>query len=295
MYKPEDIQQQFGDTALTYLQHKNRGGDSGQKGIRYEDYFSVYKLAHLAQSIIESGLAVDFFSQILAFVDDLIIDIEAKPIQHYQLKNSADVSWAKGKHPLQDDFVHQEELNRVILARESRLALVVSDFHCAKRLTAAIPASVKAFSQVLYFPYAPDSFTIMEDISTFRDALVYLSAFDNPPPDKIDYVVKTLLGVWITRQSSSGWDLLTTAQQQSPQYIRSFQADLALDVEVEQILGNIPDFSYSFSKGFLHWTYANGLMSGTPPYSIDNDAFRRLQERIKDHKPQTFEELEILL
>ena len=97
MYKPEDIQQQFDAAISTHLQRKNRGGDSGQKGTRYEDYFAVYKLAQLAPVIMESEFTIDFLSQILAFVDDLIIDIEAEPIQHYQLKNSSTVSWA-GHH-----------------------------------------------------------------------------------------------------------------------------------------------------------------------------------------------------
>lgn len=295
MYKSKDIQQQFGDAVFTYLKRKNRGGDSSQKGTRYEDYFAIYKLAQLAPAIMESGLTVDFRSQILAFVDDLIIDIEAEPIQHYQLKNSSAVSWVGNTHPLKDDFVRQEKLNRMSLARESCLILVVSDRGCVEQLAATIPSEIQEFSHVLHFPYASDSFTMVEQIPDFKDALADLSAFDNPSPDKIDYVAKTLMGVWITCQSSSGRDLLTIAQQQSPQYIRSFRSDLALDVEVAQILGNIPDFSYSLSKGFLHWNYANGLMSGTPPYSIDKDSFRRLQERIKGHKPQTFEELEILL
>ena len=75
----------------------------------------------------------------------------------------------------------------------------------------------------------------------------------------------------------------------------SLQPDLDLDPDVKEILKNIEDFEYNLAKGFLHWDYANGLQSGTPPYSLETDAFCRLQERIKDRRPTTFEELENLL
>ena len=297
MYTPEDIQYQFGATTLAYLQNKNRGGNSGQKGTRYEDYFAIYKLTQLAQAILESELKVSLSSQILAFVDDLIIDIDTEPLQHYQLKNSATVSWTTGKHPIQEDFAHQEQLNKTDLQRDSHLSLVVSNLTCVEQLTATIPPSIKSFSHVLHFPYDPNILTVIGQIPDFKQTLIYLSAFDQPEPDKIDYAVKALIGAWITCEASSilGLELLNIAQRQSPQYIRSFRTDLTLDVEVKKILDNIPDFSYSFSKGFLHWEYAHGLDSGTPPYSIETDAFGRLQERIKQQKPQTFEELETLL
>ncbi|MEB3230816.1 MAG: hypothetical protein VKJ64_07395 [Leptolyngbyaceae bacterium] len=295
MYTPADIQQQFDAATLAYLQNKTRGGDSGQKGTRYEDYFAVYKLTQLAQAILETGLTAAFRSQILAFVDDLIIDIDAEPLQHYQLKNSPTVSWNAGDRPIQADFDKQQQLNQAQLNRESDLSLVVSDANCAKRLQNTMPGAIAPFSRVQYFPKPSPLLAWLEQVPEWKQAIVYLSAFDNPEPDKMEYVVKALMGAWITCKTASALELLTIAQQQSPQYIRSFQTDLTLDVEVKTILGNIPDFRYSFSKGFLHWDYADGLISGTPPYSADTDAFRRLQERIKERKPTTFEELENLL
>lgn len=103
MYSSEEIQEHFGNATLRYLQNKNQGGNSGQKGTRYEDYFAVYKLAQLAQDIIEAELNVQFSSQLLAFVDDLIIQHNSK-IENYQLKNTPSVSWRQGNHPIQADF-----------------------------------------------------------------------------------------------------------------------------------------------------------------------------------------------
>lgn len=297
MYTPEDIQHCFDAATLQYLQRKHTGGNSGQKGTRYEDYFAVYKLAQLAPGIVEQGLIVYFASQLLAFVDDLIIDVPTQPLQHYQLKNSTTISWTGGSHPIKDDFAKQYTLNQSIHSRESRLFLVVSDQSLSAKLPKSMPPDIQAFSQVVYFPYKSSIVDLAAQVSEFYSALVYLSAFETPEPDKIEFVAQALLGAWLTISSNpiSGHDLLTQAQSQTPHYIRSFQLDFALDQDVEKILSSIEDFKYNLAKGFLHWDYADGLQTGTPPFSIDTEEFRRLQERIKDCRPATFEELEKLL
>lgn len=162
MYTPEDIQRCFDASTLKYVANKNRGGSSGQKGMRYEDYFAVYKLALLAHSILEAGLHIHFSSQLLAFVDDLIIDILDEPLQHYQLKNSPTVSWLGDTHPIQIDFANQHHLNLSIYSRESQIFLVVSNQACSMRLENTIPTSIEHFSRVSYFPYASDVMAVVE-------------------------------------------------------------------------------------------------------------------------------------
>ncbi len=295
MYPPQAIEQVFDADTLKYLQRKNSGGMSGREGTRYEDYFVVYKLAELAPAMLEDWLIVYFSGQLLTFVDDLIIDIPSEPLQHYQLKNSRRVEWKAGPHPIQDDFANQQLLNQSFLARDSQLYLVVSDPNTSSQLSSCIPPAIAPFSQVLHFPYLP-IVDLLAQIADFRDAVVYLSAFEKPQPDKLEYAAYALLGAWLDSSGIvSGQQLLLKAQKQTPQYIRSFEFDLALDPEVEKILSQIEDFKYNLAKGFLHWEYADGLQSGTPPYSIDTDNFHRLQERIKILRPTTFEELEILL
>ena len=100
MYSPEEIRKHFDNATLKYLHNKNRGGNSGQKGNRYEDYFAVYKLAQLARDILQAGSSIRFSSQLLAFVDDLIIKHDSN-LENYQLKNSSSVSWNQGNHPIQ--------------------------------------------------------------------------------------------------------------------------------------------------------------------------------------------------
>ena len=84
MYTPEEIQHFFDDATLKYLQNKSRDGSNGQKGTRHEDFFAVYKLTQLARGIVEFNSQVYFSSQLLAFVDDLNVEINAERLQHYR-------------------------------------------------------------------------------------------------------------------------------------------------------------------------------------------------------------------
>ncbi len=297
MYTPEDITNCFDVKALQYLQNKNRGGTSGQKGTRYEDLFAVYQLATLGMAVLEGQQEIYLFSQVLAFVDDLIIDCNTTALRHYQLKNSLSVSWTSNDHQITRDFEQQHALNQQAKNRDCQLYLVVADSALQATLQARTPQSIQAFSQVLHFSFSPDLLKTIGQTSGFYEAIAYLSAFDQPDPDKIEYVAKTLMGAWITSNQSriSVIDLLTQAQQVSPCYIRSFSQNYQLDSEVIKIFDAIPDFTYNLAKGFLHWEYLKGLEQGTPPYSINSADFCRLQKRIKRQKPKTFDELESLL
>lgn len=104
MYTTNQIRELFGNEVLKYLQDKNRGGISGEKGNTYEDFYAIYQIALLAQEVIETNQEINFSSQIFVFVDDLIIDRKGNtPLQHYQLKNSTSVSWGSGLKSIADD------------------------------------------------------------------------------------------------------------------------------------------------------------------------------------------------
>jgi hypothetical protein len=297
MYTDEEITRCFDDTTLDYLRRKNRGGTSGGKGTTYEDYFAVYQLAYLSKDVVEGGKVIYFSSQIRAFVDDLIIDCSSEPLKHYQLKNSCKVSWSSGKNPISDDFEKQYILNQREKSRTCQLCLVVSDLTLHTKLQSCIPTKIKLFSQVFHFPYNSNILKVINLEPNFKQAIEYLSAFEHPALDKIEYVAKSLVGAWATsgKNRVAVLEVLRKAQQMTPNYVRSFRQDLQLDPEVEEILNRIEDFTYTLTKGFLHWEYAGGLQEGTPGCSIETDDFRRLQERIKERRPTSFEELENLL
>lgn len=160
-----------------------------------------------------------------------------------------------------------------------------------------MPATLKPFSQVLHFPYHPSLLQVIEANQSFREAIIYLSAFQDPELDKIECVATVLLGAWVASHQSSVsvLEILQKAQQSTPSYIRSFQQNLQLDPEVAKIIGAIENFTYSLTKGFLHWQFQDGLFEGTLPYSIETEQFRRFQDLIKRQQPITFEELESFL
>ena len=297
MYKEEQIKNLFGDKDLDYLRNKNQGGTSNQKGSGYETNFTVYQLALLLKKVIEENELIKFYTQIPAFVDDLLIEFAtSNNFYHYQLKNSQKVTWGKKLRSITDDFQKQQELN-LANSKTSHLYLVVSDQTLCTVLNQKIPNNIKSYSQVLYFPPEPNLIKIIPQEPAFREAIEYLSAFDKPAPDKIECVVMVLLGAWLCSNKSgvSLIDVLKKAQESNPSYIRSFNQELQLDPQVENILSNIDNFSYNLTKGFLHWSYRDGLEEGTLHYSIDDDRFRRFQELIKKNNPTSFEQLEASL
>ncbi|KJH69608.1 hypothetical protein [Aliterella atlantica] len=297
MYVLEQLREIFGNEVVEYLVNKNRGGSSGAKGNTYENFFAVYQIALLSQSVIESGKEIQLSSQILAFVDDLIVDCQDEtPLQHYQLKNSKNEAWGQGLKSTSDDFQKQYKLNKTI-SRESQLVLVVSHPILKNNLESNIPTAIKEYTQVIDFPYDGELVKLIAKEPKFRQAIEYLCAFDNPAPDKIECVATVLLGAWVSSAKSqvSVMDILKKAQNSSPCYIRSFSQELQLDSEVTQILGKIPDFQYNLTKGFLHWEFKNGLMEGDLSHSIETPQFRKIQELIKTKRPTCFEELEDFL
>ncbi|HEY9600725.1 MAG TPA: hypothetical protein V6C85_03885 [Allocoleopsis sp.] len=297
MYTNEQIRQLFGSDVLSYLANKNRGGISGEKGNTYENFFAVYQLALLAKEVIENQRKINFYSQIIAFVDDLIIVCQDDiTVQHYQLKNRTDVAWGNGPQSITDDFSKQYALNQS-MSRESKLHLIVSSQELSVRLSESLPAAIKAYSQVLHFPYESSLVKVIAQQPDFREAIEYLCAFENPAPDKIECVAAVLLGAWVSSDKSgvSVMEILIKAQQSTPSFIRSFSQEWQLDPEVESILSKIEGLSYNLTKGFLHWEYGDGLDEGTLPYSIDSEKFRRFQALLKRNNPTSFEELEAFL
>lgn len=297
MYAFEQIRDIFGNEAANYLVNKNRGGSSGAKGNTYESFFAVYQIALISQSVIESSKEIQLSSQILAFVDDLIVDRQDEtPIQHYQLKSSKNEAWGQGLKSISDDFQKQYELNKTI-SKESQLILVVSHLTLKNKLESSIPTAIKEYTQVIHFPYDEELVKLIAKEPKFRQAIEYLCAFDNPAPDKIECVATVLAGAWVSSAKSqvSVMEILKKAQESTPSFIRSFSQELQLDPEIDEILCKIPDFQYNLTRGFLHWEYKGGLEEGTLSYSLETERFRQFQKRIKQKKPTCFEELEDFL
>jgi len=304
MYSDSQLTSLLDSETLKYLQKKNRGGGANQNGNTYENFFAIHQIALFAPLVIESGEEIYFFSQIIAFVDDLIVDLgKESALQHFQLKNSPTVLWGSDKSTgnIAYDFRKQRHLNTEAKSRDSELFLVVSSEETQTKLQDLIPSDLTDCTCVVFFPFRSTIDEFLQTHADFRQAIIYLTAFENPSRDKIECVAKVLLGAWVASNTKyiAVMDVLTSAQQCQPSFIRSFLPDheISIDPEVSAILEQIVGFHFSLSRGFLHWEYTDDGWStdGTFPHSYESDEFQRLQSRIKQVAPSTFEDLEALL
>jgi len=256
VYQQEQIQELFGNEVLDYLKNKNKGGIVNEKGNTYENFFAVYKISVLSKDVLENEKQIVLASQIMAFVDDLIInDIQENIYQHYQLKNTASLTWGSGLRSIADDFAKQYNLNQTV-SKQSEMTLVVSNFQLRDRLANQIPQQIAEFSKVDYFYFASSLPKVLQEEQEFSQAVAYLCAFDNPEPDKIECVASVILGAWLSSDKSnvSIREILEKSRQSQPSYIRYFGSqDVQIDPEVKKILDQIQGFTYSISKGFLQW------------------------------------------
>jgi len=297
MYTEDQIKNLFGNKTVEYIKNKNTGGVSNSKGNTYENIFAIYKISSLSKSIIEDKREIYLLSQCLSFIDDLVIELTSEnTLQHYQLKNSSNITWGTGEKSINDDFKKQYELNKSI-SKESKLALVVSSLELRDKLQANIPDDIKNYSQVIYFYFADSLPKIIAQEPEFRRSLEYLCAFENPEPDKLECLATVLLGAWVASEKSKLpiMDILQKAQDFIPSYIRSFKTELQLNPEIKEIFDKIDGFTYNLTRGFLQWEYFDGLNAGTLPYSIETARFQKFQELIKKNRPTSFEDLEVFL
>ncbi len=301
MYPSETISELFGDAVLDYVNNKHRGGQNNAKGNSFENYFTLFQIADLACEFFETEETVIFSAQILAFLDDLVITLpQRKEVRNHQIKDIEDLSWGKAElRNLADDFEKQHRLNLELEYCISKCFIVVSRVNVHQKLENAIPENIKSFTQVSHFPAAKSVAELLTSSPSLRERLAFLSAFDEEKPDrdKLETIASVLLGAWVSSEQThvSLHELLVKTRAASPSYIRSLAKDIPLDPLVKKILDNIPDFTYSLTKGFLKWNFLNGLQKGTLPYSQDDQRFERFQSLLKRDQPTDFDKLEVFL
>lgn len=303
MYSDRQLAANLNEENINYLQNKHRGGQVNQKGNSYENFFAIYQIALLAKEIIVQEIEdIDIFSQIVAFVDDLIIDRGVGlDLQHFQIKESQSLSWGTDNSDVKIafDFRMQFQLNTNALNRSSIMSVVVSSEDVAKKLIAKMPMDIQAYSSVIFFPYQKTINELLTVNNQLREAISYLTAFENPTQDKIECVATVLIGAWVSSDTSQTTvcGVLEKAQNCQPSFIRSFKSDdsFALEPKVISILQSINGFTYSISRGFFHWEYPVLGMDGTYPFSLESEEFQKLQNLILQISPTTFEDLENLL
>lgn len=295
-----DVTECLGDEWASYVKNKRRGGDSGEKGVRFEDLYAAY---HLASSLVAVVNSQDEEHPVLeqqadAIVDDLVIRRIARD-NYYQCKNSASVSWSGGDHPIQDDFaaqiqLHNYQKNGVI----GRATLVVPSDELAATLRATVPANIAQNTDVDCFPYFDGRINrVAIESTTIRPLLAELARVDNPDDDQLaDVLGALMMGIRRSNGKGNSEEMLHYAQSLSPHLIRLLPAQVrgfTLDPECAEQLAKIEGLVYGVSRGFFHWSgYGT---SGVFSQNCLSPEFRRFQARVIASRPSDFDAFEVLL
>lgn len=294
----EEIKNLFGIETLEYFEHKQRGGTANQKGSRYEDFFSIMKLAELFSLLMNHPVEQDIKvqAQAKAFVDDLVISDELHSSQHhFQLKNTVTVEWGRGDKTISDDFSKQKQLNDKLGIEVTRTVLVCSNQTRVESLNQKLPNAIRKFAKVLFFPEAETLNQLILQHSVFKQTIENI-CFSHDS-DKLQALATVILGHWSNRKTTvySAKELLSELQKTFPNYlaVTSEMADLL--PEVKKIFANIKNFSYFIENGYLSWKYAGGLDSGTIPYPVNSEEFLSFQRAVIAKHPRQFSELEGIL
>ena len=294
MTHTKQVKDLFGPDVEKYFVNKQIGGNSNQKGSRYEDFFSVMQLAQLFQLLTNDDDKddIEIYAQAEAFVDDLLIKFKKHNIQHhFQLKNTPTVNWGKGLKSISDDFYKQKVLNDNLGIDITRTVLVCSDKEKAARLQKNIPTNIADFADIIFFPEV-DTINHLILIDDQFKMLIGQICFSNDI-DKLEALAKLILGHWVDKKTtlSSVNKLLSTLENAFPNYLARLNVTENLLPEVERIFSTITHFSFKIEKGYFSWQY-HDFDSGTIPYSVDSKEFIAFQQEITSKCPKQFDELE---
>lgn len=296
------IRELLGDAALSYLGNKHRGGMNGSKGVRYEDVFAAVQIADAARAKGAACSEVTLEAQLaLCFIDDLrVIDTGRSKRSYFQLKNTSKLSWSAGEHPLAEDCAQQAYLCRAKGEAGSECVIVTADQETAQQLADAIPAEIRDFTRVQWFPWEAPLTVLCERYLSELSALAWLSKHETPGFHDVAEVLGILQGTWIMQNGAvTALDVINAARHTSPTLIRplvsSEEAERTLREDFKAALAEMENFSYSVVKGFFKWEFRhpNGsVSSGVLSHDCLSDQFRALQSRLVKLAPLTFDSME---
>jgi len=133
---------------------------------------------------------------------------------------------------------------------------------------------------------------LIRENDRFKTAISYLCAFDED--DKLEATTLALLGAWITSEKGVAISsLLNQARKNAPSFLRDEKGEL--NQKCVNILESIPDFNYWIEKGFLRWSYRNGLDSGVLSYGCSTPQFAKFQKILIRQNPCQYDDLEGVL
>lgn len=294
-----DIETCLGPAVAKYAANKQKGGSSGSKGTRYEDYFMVYQVAREVATIVADPTQPDprVQGQCIGLVDDLRIASNLST-RYYQLKNQEKVSWNAGEHPIAKDFAYQKSLCQHLTEPSPTTTLVVACAELSKALSAAVPADIKDHTQVEHFPWLVTPNRLVLEYPELRQHLSALSHTENPTNDVLTAVFGMLLIACLEHPSgATACELAKRAGELAPGQLRPLPTtqdwESYFAPGFKQSLDLIHGLVYSVKRGFFHW---GGFgTSGVFRSNVLSEEFKQFQNDLVQRQPKTFEEFEEVL
>ena len=288
----------LGEAAAEYAQRKQRGGASGKKGTRYEDFFIAHKVAEIAASHFTNPVTSWPFlgGQTRGFVDDAVLSSPQKT-EYYQLKNVGNVSWTAGDHPISTDFQYQYTLATHERQADPRTTLVMSSAAQVAAMQASMPNQISAHSSTVYFPYSDSLNRLVLENEALHEPLIALSKSNAPTKDELVGVLGVLIiGCMNNPEGASIDTILRSANSCAPSLLRVeglIDEPVTLRAQFVSILAQISGLTYDVSKGFFSWSGFG--MTGVLPFSCRDPQFVQFQENVEQVAPTTFDGFEELL
>jgi hypothetical protein len=291
-----DIQACLGSDAAQYATNKHKGGSSGNKGTRYEDFFIANKVVEAAAQLIELPMSPDphIQGQHLGFVDDLRIAWPART-HYFQLKNACIVTWLTGEHPIATDFHCQKVLSEHCAEPDPHTSLVVSTSTLADSLAANMPAHIQDHTSVEHFPWHPTINRLVMERPALQGQLAELTHIEQATLDALSGTFGAVLMSCLQHPGGATVrEIMVHASRMFPGQLRLLPPtenwENHLLPEFKRVLDAIQGLSYGASRGFFHWMGFG--TSGVFGSSVLSEAFQEFQRNIIQTEPTTFEAFE---
>lgn len=274
------------DQMADYLRNKHQGGRNFAKGHTFENKVAVREIAKSIDEFLNDESAEKHFQSQGAhfFVDDLVIELTDNRHHCRQIKDVADLSWGNGKKgSLAFDFLHQLKASA---DKAGSIGLIVSDEALAEKMRANKPDELSACS-VEHFPAVVWTTLVKSD--ALKVPLVAIARHPNPSNDLLVGVAKAICGEWEFNEGRARTSQIMT--KLVTRFLRTRQSDeealAMLKPEVSAILTKIPDFAYSISRGYFHYTYI--FTEQSLPFDCFSPTFQAFQSMILEKNPTEFE------
>ncbi len=274
-----------------YLNNKLLGGEINERGNRYENYYTTYKLIESFNSYKKDYDKIYFSSQENSFVDDLVITIKSH--RHiFQLKTSKKLNWglARKLKTLNFDFSIQSRIEKFKKSSYNLYLIVLKD-----NLKNKLPKQLKNCADVIMFPYNDSLQKQIINDAKFKKELVEMCAIDSPSVDKLESLAATILGAWgaSNKKNICIENLYKNVELINYAFIKSREKN-QLDDKVYKIINAIPSFKFVVHNNYFSWEYKSND-SGVIPHQLGSPEFISIENEIIRINPKDFITLEPII